>query len=196
MSGSPSSCPWPGRRTSATSPPSAWIASSISSTSWLAPPCSGPQSAQMPAEIEANRLACELPDQAHRRRGAVLLVVGVQDEEQVQDLDDLLVDLVRLGRDREHHVEEVRAVVEVVLRVDERLADRLLVREGGDGPHLREQARDGRCRCSSRFFTSSASRVEARQRAAPSPTGSPSGAPWPGSRRRSASCPRGSASGA
>ena len=31
------------------------------STSSLAPPCSGPHSAQMPAEIDANRLACELP---------------------------------------------------------------------------------------------------------------------------------------
>ena len=30
-------------------------------TSWLAPPCSGPQRAQMPAEIEAKRFACELP---------------------------------------------------------------------------------------------------------------------------------------
>ena len=30
-------------------------------TSWLAPPWSGPHSAQMPAEIDANRFACELP---------------------------------------------------------------------------------------------------------------------------------------
>ncbi len=40
-----------------TSPPSAWMASSISSTSWFAPPWSGPQSAQMPALIDANRFA-------------------------------------------------------------------------------------------------------------------------------------------
>jgi hypothetical protein len=54
-------------------------------------------------------------------------MLGVQDQEQVQDAHQLLVDLVRLGRHREHHVEEVRAVAEVVARVDERLADRLLV---------------------------------------------------------------------
>ena len=30
---------------------------SISSTAWLAPPCSGPNSALTPAETEANRLA-------------------------------------------------------------------------------------------------------------------------------------------
>jgi hypothetical protein len=38
-------------------PPSLSIAISISSTSWLAPPCSGPQRAQMPALIDANRFA-------------------------------------------------------------------------------------------------------------------------------------------
>ena len=80
----------------------------------------------------------------HRRRAAVLLVIGVQDQQQVEDLHDVLVDLVRLGRNREHHVEEVRAVRQRVLRVDERLADRLLVGERGDGPHLRQQAGDGR----------------------------------------------------
>src|SRR4029078_10282479 len=37
------------------------MVSSISMTFWLAPPCSGPQRAQMPAEIEAKRLAWLLP---------------------------------------------------------------------------------------------------------------------------------------
>ena len=41
----------------ATSPPSAWMPASISSTAWLAPPCSGPNSAATPAEIDTNRLA-------------------------------------------------------------------------------------------------------------------------------------------
>ena len=36
---------------------STWMASSISTTSWLAPPCSGPQRAFIPAATEANRLA-------------------------------------------------------------------------------------------------------------------------------------------
>jgi hypothetical protein len=34
---------------------------SISITFWLAPPCSGPHSAEMPAETLANRLACDEP---------------------------------------------------------------------------------------------------------------------------------------
>src|SRR6187431_975623 len=43
------------------SPPSAWMDSSISSTDWLAPPCSGPKSALIPADTDAKRLACEEP---------------------------------------------------------------------------------------------------------------------------------------
>ena len=35
--------------------------SSISSTAWLAPPCSGPNRALIPAETEANRLAWDEP---------------------------------------------------------------------------------------------------------------------------------------
>ena len=37
------------------------MASSISTQAWLAPPCSGPHRAQMPAAIEANRLASAEP---------------------------------------------------------------------------------------------------------------------------------------
>src|SRR3989338_1513698 len=37
------------------------ISSSISTTSWLAPPCNGPHKAQTPAETDAYRLAQELP---------------------------------------------------------------------------------------------------------------------------------------
>lgn len=43
------------------SPPSALIASNISKTAWLAPPCNGPQSADIPAESEANKPAWEDP---------------------------------------------------------------------------------------------------------------------------------------
>ena len=52
----------------------------------------------MPAEIQAKRFACELPTWRTVEVLAVLLVIGVEDEEQVENLDDLLVDLVRLGR--------------------------------------------------------------------------------------------------
>ena len=44
-----------------TSPPWFLIFSNISITAWLAPPWRGPQSAAIPAETEAYRLACEEP---------------------------------------------------------------------------------------------------------------------------------------
>ncbi len=61
MSFTPSSRFFTLRMKASTSPPSFLIFVSISSTAWLAPPCSGPQRALMPAEIDANRLACEEP---------------------------------------------------------------------------------------------------------------------------------------
>ena len=48
----------------------------------------GPNRALMPAETEANRLACGRADEADRGGRAVLLVVGVEDEEQVERLGD------------------------------------------------------------------------------------------------------------
>ena len=61
----------------------------------------------MPAEIAAKRLTREEPTMRTVRGGAVLLVVGVQDQEQVDGLLDDRIDLVRLARRREHHVQEV-----------------------------------------------------------------------------------------
>ncbi len=166
------------------------------STAWFAPPWSGPQRAQMPAAIDANRFAFELP---------TMRTVDVQQfcswsawriEEQVQRLHEVRVELVRLARHREHHVEEVRAVRQRVAAgrrtgwpID------LLVRERRDRADLGEQARDrdvellGVVRRRAPPGSSSTGR-------APSPRGSPSGAPSTGSRRRSASCPRGSSSAA
>jgi hypothetical protein len=43
------------------SSPSSWIDWSICMTATLAPPCSGPERAQMPAEIDVNRLAALEP---------------------------------------------------------------------------------------------------------------------------------------
>ena len=62
--------------------------------------------AQMPAEIEANRLASRRADHAHRRRAAILFVIGMHDQQQVQRFDKVGVDLVRLARHREHHLQE------------------------------------------------------------------------------------------
>ena len=69
-------------------------------------------------------------------------MVRVQDEQQRQRLVEHRRGLVGLGRHREHHVQEVLGVGQVVARVDEGLADRLLVREGGDRRRLGEQADD------------------------------------------------------
>jgi hypothetical protein len=122
-------------------------------------------------------------------------VIGVQDEEHVHHLHDLGIDVVRLRRNAEHHVQEVGAVAEVVLRVDERLADRLLVGEGRDGPHLGDQARDGDVdllavvdveRVGVVVASEHDHRRQHRHRVR-AVDGSP---------RRSASCPRGSASDA
>ena len=82
------------------------------------------------------------PHHAHGRGAAVLLVVGVEDQEEVERPLEHRRDLVGLGRHREHHVEEVGAVGEVVLGIDERLADVFLVREGGDRLRLGEEAND------------------------------------------------------
>jgi hypothetical protein len=78
-------------------------------------------------------------DQAHGARRAVLLVVGVQDQQQIERLLDHRIDVVGLARRREHHVQEVRRVGELVLGIDDRLADRVLVRAGGHRAHLRDQ---------------------------------------------------------
>jgi hypothetical protein len=82
-------------------------------------------------------------DDAHRARRAVLLVVGVQQQEQVERAREHGIHLVALARRREHHVQEVRAVVEIVAGVHQRLPARVLVRVRRDRRHLRHQA-DGR----------------------------------------------------
>ncbi len=76
---------------------------------------------------------------AHGARRAVLLVVGVQDEE---DLERALQHRVRLvpAADREGHVDEVADVVELVAREHVREPARMAEGEGGDRRHLGDQA--------------------------------------------------------
>ena len=81
-------------------------------------------------------------DHADGGGGGVLLVVGVQDEEFVEDGDVLGGGGVARDRGLEHHVEEVLAVGVAVRGVDEGFADGFLVGEGGDGAQLGEEARD------------------------------------------------------
>ncbi len=73
---------------------------------------------------------------AHRRRRAVLLVVGVEDEEDVERPGQRRVGVVaRLG-DLPHHRQEVGGEVEAVVGVDERHAGREAVGARGQRRHL------------------------------------------------------------
>ena len=70
-------------------------------------------------------------------------MVGVQDENLVQRAGVDRVDDVFLARNREAHPQEVRRVVEVVLRIHEGLADRVLVGHRRQRRHLRDHAQRG-----------------------------------------------------
>jgi hypothetical protein len=85
-------------------------------------------------------IAAGAAGEAHRRGAGILLVVGVQDEQQVERLGVQRIDLVGLAGDREEHVQHVRGVVEVVARVHEGLAERVLVGCRGDRRQLGDDA--------------------------------------------------------
>jgi hypothetical protein len=63
----------------------------------------------------------------------------MQDEQQVQCLGRDRIHLQRLARHLEHHVQEARAVFEVVARIADRPADRIAVGGGGNRRHLGDQ---------------------------------------------------------
>jgi hypothetical protein len=69
-------------------------------------------------------------------------VVGVQDEQHVERLDQPLVGLELLLAHLEQHREEVGGVAEVVVGVDVRLALRVAERPGAQGRHLRDHPHD------------------------------------------------------
>ena len=100
MSCTPSSLSLTCRTNVSTSPPWAWIFSSISSTAWLAPPCSGPKSALMPAETEANRLACDEPTSRTVEVEQFCSWSACRMQQRSSALDRTGFDLVRLGRAR------------------------------------------------------------------------------------------------
>ena len=76
----------------------------------------------------------------HRRGRRVLLVVGVQDEDAVHRARQHRVRLELLGRHRVAHAQEVGGIVEIVLGINERLADRIFIRHGGERRHFRDHA--------------------------------------------------------
>ena len=77
--------------------------------------------------------------EADRRGRGVLLVIGVEDEDPPHRILDDRIDLIGLGRDAEGHPEEIAGVGEVVLRVHERLADRIFIGHRRDRRHLGDQ---------------------------------------------------------
>ena len=62
-------------------------------------------------------------------------MVGVQDKYAVHGSCQHRADLVLLRRDREHHVQEVVGILQVVARIDEGLTDRELEGHGADDSH-------------------------------------------------------------
>jgi hypothetical protein len=96
----------------------------------------------MPAAMQANGLAPRRR-QPHRRGRGVLLVIGVQREDPVHRAAEDRVHHVILGRDGKAHAQEVRRIIEIVARIDEGLADGILVGPGRDRRHLGDQADRG-----------------------------------------------------
>ena len=82
-------------------------------------------------------------DPAHRVGRAVLFVVGVEDEEDVEDLGQRLLRDVPVFGLLEHHREEVLGVVELVVGVDVGQPHVVAVGEGGEGRHLGDQPHRG-----------------------------------------------------
>ena len=69
-------------------------------------------------------------------------MVRMNDEEQVQRFDEIRICLVRLAWNREHHVQEILAVVERVVRIDERLPESLLIAVRGNRWQFGKQSMD------------------------------------------------------
>ena len=108
----------------------------------LAPPCRGPYSvAQAAAEHEYGS-ACDDPTTRHRRGGAILLVIGVEDEQDVEGAGQGGVGVEPGLGHLPHHRQEVGCEVEGVVGVDEGHAHREAVGGGGQGGHLGDEPDD------------------------------------------------------
>ncbi len=100
------------------SPPAATISSSISTTRWLAPPCSGPGQSMDSRRHRREKVGLSGTDHPYRGSRTVLLVICMEDEQDIQGFTDDRVDLVGLGWVGEHHVQEVGHVVEIIAGID------------------------------------------------------------------------------
>ena len=85
------------------------------------------------------RVGARRAGQAHGRGRRVLLVVGVEDEDPPHRMLDDRIDLIGLGRDAEGHAQEIAGVAEAVLRIEERLAERIFERHRDQRRHLGDQ---------------------------------------------------------
>ena len=102
-------------------------------------PWAGPHNVAMPAATAGERIRAGAARQAHGGGAGVLLVIGVQDQHQLQGAHRHGIRHVGLGAHGEHHLQEVLHVAQRVDGVHVGLTDRVLVRVGGDGWHLRDQ---------------------------------------------------------
>ena len=113
----------------------------------------GPAVQRAPQSTDAGRYRGEQirirrTDHPHGRGAAILLMVGVDNEEQIERIDIVRVRLERFGRHREHHPQKILAVSQIVPRIDERLTDRFLISVGRDRRQLGQQAQHRLSTCS------------------------------------------------
>ena len=89
------------------------------------------------------RIGAGRAGQPHRRGRSVLLVIGVQGENAVHGAGQHRIGLVLLARHRKAHAQEVRGVIELVVRIHERLADRIFVGHRRQRRHFGDHADRG-----------------------------------------------------
>ena len=71
-----------------------------------------------------------------------MFVIRVHDQEHVQRFNVIRIDLIGFAGNGEHHLQEVLTVREVVIRIIEGLANRLLIGVRSDGRQFGHQAVD------------------------------------------------------
>ena len=69
-------------------------------------------------------------DRPHRRRRTVLFMIGMQNQQNIENAHRFRRNLVRIDRRIEHHVQEVCTVGQIMPRIHHRFPDALLVRHG------------------------------------------------------------------
>ena len=67
-------------------------------------------------------------------------MIGMQDENPVHHFFDDRIDFIRLGRIAERHAQEIAGVGQVVLRIEERTTDAILIGHRRNRRHFGDQA--------------------------------------------------------